>query len=50
MPISPMIRTPLNPKEAKTLVMIRAAAVITTPVSARPTRTARALSGVWPHS
>ena len=46
----PCTRTPLSAKARKTEIMITAAELITRLVSARPTRTARALSPVSSHS
>lgn len=42
--------SPLSTKALKTQIMIRAALLMTRLVSARPTRTARALSFVCTHS
>ena len=50
MPNIAMIRSPLSTNAPKTAIMITAAELITRPVSARPTRTARRLSPVSRHS
>lgn len=50
MPAMAASNSPLSTNALKTHIMIRAAQLMTRLVSAKPTRTARALSLVWTHS